>query len=172
MTEIIDSQTAKRLDDWLKLALESKTTQGHPLDVHIDEINPQWRDRSHWVTGGLQLLGAVCLNRRLLGVDCALHLVFSLDPDDDTEVVGTDQPEKRWTPLLNSLTPPELVFVHPTDSARYTQYFAKSGKLIGNLLVGAALAPVHLTDRFDHHGDVVDRVRHIWVSVTPSQVVG
>jgi hypothetical protein len=169
MTEIIDSQTAKRLDEWLKLALESKTTQGHPLDVHIDEINPQWRDRSHWVVGGLQLLGAACLNRRLLGLDCALHLVFCLDPDDVTEVVGTEQPEKRWTPLLHPTTSPELVLVRPVNSA---QYFGQASKLIGNLLVGAALAQVRLTDRLDHHGDVVDRVRHLWVSVTPEQVVG
>lgn len=170
MTWHADHSTLARLDQWLGSAAASTPSLGKPLDIHIDEISDRLSERSVWIAGGLELLRAASQSSRLYGVEGAVYLIFHLNPDGETEVVEVDDPETQWAPLLHTMTPPELHFVHTRDREQLVNYLQEFGKEIGTLSVGGAQSAVYVTDRRDHYGDEVERVRHIWVAAAKSPV--
>lgn len=157
MTSHLDPTARKRLDEWLERAA-ANAPSGAPEDIHIDEIDGGLLDKSRWVVGGLELLNAALGSPRLPDADWMICLVFHLNPDAGEVPLSAKRPED-WTDSLG-VTPPELVLVRAHDHAKFLQEF---GREIGILSVGGAQSSVYVTDRRDHYGDEVERVRHIWV---------
>jgi hypothetical protein len=92
----------KNVREWMIAALDA----GHiePFnDLHIDQIDPSWKDKKHWVRAGLEALqiATSLRNRDGLGVDIAL--TFSLRSGERPRGVDfrdsvTFQAELDWSP--------------------------------------------------------------------------
>jgi len=131
------------------------------LDIHIDELSEGLSDRSHWVTGGFELLEAAVSRAEGRASDCAICLVFHLNHDEEG-TVGVVDPGVAWTAALGA-TPPELVIIRAADWNQHSEYFRDFGRVTGTIVVAGLRLNVYQTEREDRHGPVVERARHLWV---------
>lgn len=72
-------------------------------DLHVDVIDPAWKDPTSWVSAGLKAYGLALGIQRELGLDVTVALAFGLvdAQDDSREVFETqEQFEKQldWSP--------------------------------------------------------------------------
>lgn len=72
-------------------------------DLHVDEIDKNWKDPTNWVSAGLIAYGLALRIRRELGIDVTVALAFSLVDAKDTsaDVFQTQEEfEKQfdWSP--------------------------------------------------------------------------
>jgi len=68
-------------------------------DLHVDRINPEWKERRLWFDAALDALQIAMKIRRELTIDLSLAVAFSLDASD-TELCSREELEAHidWTP--------------------------------------------------------------------------
>jgi hypothetical protein len=65
------------IEKWMLTVVEDGGIRRHD-DLHIDKIDPAWKQRAHWVEGGLEAFGVGQVLRDRNGLPLTVALAFSL----------------------------------------------------------------------------------------------
>lgn len=95
-------ENAERIRSWMLSAVQSGGVERF-TDLHIDNIDPEWKNREHWLEGGLEALRIAANERALNGISFDIDLVYSLKAGTDPLGINfsdqaTLQEEFDWSP--------------------------------------------------------------------------
>jgi len=97
------------IEKWMDSVLESGGIERLD-DLHIDQINPIWKDRHFWLSGGLESLQLAIGVRDRKGLDLRIALAYSLQSGN--KPLGVDFKDKKELSESFDWSPPSLYLFH------------------------------------------------------------
>ena len=114
------------IDHWLFDNIKNRGFERYE-DLHIDQIDPAWKSREYWISGGLAAFREAVHLRDQHELDFAIVLAFSLKVDDETR--GIDFRTAEGLEAMLDASPPSL-YLFQKGKEPWTESGVREGTVV------------------------------------------